>query len=233
MLRTTALLTAIALTLVRGHWIVGQIRDLSTAANFRWFLVPAEVANFLFLLPFLALLFILYRSDATVVVSAGLRRTALAAALIQGALFAAPAMYGLLQALRVWHWTQTSDLANQAWSALASLAELAIFSFLLALFLQKDQSQERPSNLLREAAALATITAGLVLILSLAGTVYGAVELRRQTGSRFGEMLGSLVARSLLSMIPRACELIAAYIIFKSQPQRVPDTEPAGEVSAA
>ena len=224
----TAFIAAILLTIVRVHSLFDQVRALR--AGFQWFYVPAVAANFLFVLPFLALLFVLYRSHAAMMISSVSRRTALGTALVYGALFAAPALYALFLMLRqdLQSVSRTPGLANQVWATLGSLSELAFCLFLFALFFQKDQPQAYVSTALREIAALAAITAALVVVLSLGGTVYGALELRKQASIQFvGDSVGKLVTRSLISMIPRLCELIAAYIIFKSQPRMPEQTAPA------
>ncbi len=216
----TAFIAAILLSIVRVHSLFDQVRALH--AGFRWFYVPAVAANFLFVLPFLGLLFIVNGSGAQLSISIGRKRIALGAACVYSLLFVAPAMYALFLMVRqdLQSVSRTPDLANQVWAALGSLSELAFCLFLFALFLQKDQLQAHVSSALREIAALAAITAAFVVVLSVGGTVYGALELRKQASIQFvGDSVGKLVARSLISMLPRVCELIAAYIVFKSLPK--------------
>jgi len=226
-----AFVTAILLAVVRIHSLFDQVRALR--AGFRWLYVPAVAANFLFVLPFLALLFILNGSRVQLSISRGRKRIALGAACVYGLLFVAPALYALFLMVRqdLQGVSQTPNLANQVWAALGSLSEFAFCLFLVALFFQKDQLQTDTSSSLRETAALAAITAALVVVLSLGGMVYGAVELRKQASIQYvGDSVGKLLARSLISMIPRICELIAAYIIFKSQPRMPEEASQAADV---
>jgi hypothetical protein len=238
-LRRTALIAAIGLGLVRAHWIAVQIQAL--IMDFRWIYVPSTICSFLFMLPFPVLLVILYRSDATLAVSARLKLAALATALIQGILITGPNLYGWILMLRQdWHRIQAFGLATQAdnlwawfhetstswdktWSLILLFAQLAFMLFLIALIRYRNQPPEsgvRQSHLLREAAALATITGGLAVILSIGGHVYAALRFSKHQYEFGGSTLEQLVVRSALSMIPDVCCMIAAYIVYRSQPRR-------------
>ena len=242
-LRRTALIAAIGLGLVRAHWIAFQIQALFTVTDFRWLYVVATICNFLFMLPFPVLLVILYRSDATLAVSARLKLAALATALIQGMLVTGPNVYGWILMLRqAWNEMQAFGLATQAdnfwawfhetstawgetWRLIGLFAQLAFMLFLIALFRYRNQPPEsgvRQSYLLREAAALATITGGLAVILNLGRQVYAALEfINHHNDWSFGEStLGQLVVRNALSIVPEVCWMIAAYIVCLSQPIR-------------
>src|SRR5216684_8878646 len=114
-LRRTALIAAIGLGLVRAHWIAGQVQALRIVKDFRWIYVASAIGNFLFMLPLPVLLVILYRSDATLAVSARLGLTALATALIQGMLFGGQNAYEWILILRQdWREIQSFGRATEA-----------------------------------------------------------------------------------------------------------------------
>jgi len=128
MVRITALLTAIVLSLARAHWVWTQVTALR--ANFRWTYVPLLLADFLFLLPFPVLLYMLYCSSGVrLAISAGLKRLLLVAVLLQGVLYTGPVVYGWIRSLN------HGPVASQWSGALAMLAPVTVLFFLLALYL--------------------------------------------------------------------------------------------------
>ena len=252
-LRRTALIAAIGLGLVRAHWIAVQIQAL--IMDFRWIYVPMTLGNFLFMLPFPVLLVILYRSDATLAVSARLKLATLATALIQGILITAPNVYGWILMLRqdwheiqsfggateidnFWAWQHlTAKAGGLTWSTVELFAQMAVILFLVALLRYRNQPPEsgvHQSHLLREMAALATITGGLGVILSIGRQVYAAVEFSKHQNEWAwfgGSTLGQFVVRNSLSTIPEVCLMIAAYIVYRSQRVRQVHDNAADKVS--
>jgi hypothetical protein len=249
-LKRIALITAIGLGLARAHTVQNQIRGLTTVSNFRWIYIAEEIVSFLFMLPFPILLVILYRSDTVLAVSKLLKRAALATAIVYGLLFTAPGVLGWVLALRrdlheiqafgritvagnflAWL-DETSQAGDRTWQTISVFAEVAFVLFLVALFLYRNESAEagpRLSRPLRKAAALATIMGGLGTILNIGVQVYAATQFRKPEpfiddlftpGPR---TLGQFIVKNALSMIPDECFLVAAFVVYRAQPQPLPD----------
>ena len=210
------------------------------------------LGNFLFLLPFPVLLFILFRSHTPLTIPLGLRRLALAMAFLLGALLVAPATYrwilswrrqwinfrlasGATEAEKFAHWLPTSDVVSLVQMTIAVLSQVALLLLLISIYVQQDQTDNGrgSSRLLREAAALATMVIGLAVIISIGRQIYADVTFRKQSDLFGAVTLAQYVLRNVLGMIPLFCELAVAFIVYKSQPSPSLSTDAGPEVVPA
>ena len=115
-----ALLAAVMLAVVRTHWIVGQVFALAAMREFSPIYLGRLLGNVLFLLSLPILLFILFRSQTTLIPSRGLRLLALVTAVVLGLGFTVPALYvlaaKLVQDLSHLHWFPGPTVAARVWN---------------------------------------------------------------------------------------------------------------------
>jgi hypothetical protein len=223
---------------------------------FVWLNLLAGAWCVLIPLPLPILLFILYRSDATLALSKTLRLTAAGAAIAQALLFTGPHALVLLSrfyrsllqiqwgvgattAARFWDWLRESRSWMTAGRPLLALAaEVAFIMLLVALYRYRQEPGEgvqRRSSILREAAAWTTGVAGLALVATVAGAVMTSIAyLRMNAASRwqtFGDMtLLMLVLRQVLSLVRALLFALLPVLILKSQPA---ECETPAEIGAA
>ena len=122
-------------------------------------------------------------------------------------------------------WLRTSNLVGpQFWGLVLLFSQVAFLLFLIALFRQGDEVQDtkdRRSYWLREAAALATIVGGVALLGRIGQQIYTLVELRRHgddvawLGS---PSPGTIIVGMAVNILPELCWMLAAYIVYKSVP---------------
>jgi hypothetical protein len=247
-----ALLAAIMLGLVGANWVAGQIRALATLADLRFLYVAQLFFNTLFLLPLPVMLIFLYRSGATIVLSANLRRLALTTAFVLGVVFTAPGLYRLLGAVlqdwsrlgwfgetavapKLWHWFLSNNARNEMWRFIIELSQLAVALFLVTLARSSSNAApvfENRLKLLKRAATVATIAAGIAVMLNVAGQLSAAREYARHREDNIfwgGPTQLEFVFRNFLGGIPELCRLAIPLIIYMSLLPEAP-SEPAEAV---
>ena len=236
--RRAALIAAIAVALVDVSEVCRAITVLSKVSD------PVRSCIFvatgiLLKLPLPVLLFILYRSDATLSLSKVLRRLALVTALTFAALFAAPHAYGWIRSLpsdrpdvtwsdggtairQVLNWLISLNVGRLLWGAAGWLAETALVLFLIALFRHQDEASEpepRQSRLLREMAALTTLAAGLTVIVLIGMEPVAVIGVHNELGGAwFGPQMRRLILGHVWYLIQAGCWLVTPFIVYRMQP---------------
>ncbi len=228
--RRAALVAAVLLSLLRADFILTQFRGLF--ANFEWLHVPNTIVCILNPLPLPVLLVVLWRSDAALSLSKGLRRVALGTAIGYAALFPIPNAYRWLWWLpRDWpdvtwsqggaafhqllDWAGTLSLSPMLWGALNWVSETAFVVFMIALFRHRDEAGARQSRLLREAAALATLVAGLVLV---ASAVYYPIAVSKYPAEPWSPPKGQILLSVATSAFRDLCWFLAPLLVYRMQP---------------
>ncbi len=231
-LRKIALVTGIALALGRGYAIVSIIQSFSR--DFRWIYLLPLLTYAMFLIPLPVLLVILYRSDAPLTFSPRLKIVALATVLVQAALFTALQANGWVQRLAwffsdlrlgsgkktgaagLWDWLTGKEWGPFLGSTTALLAEGALIVLLIAIYRYQESSplvSTRPSRLLTEAAALATMVGGLAVILQLLQVPVTLIRMRNQLSLSRG--IGGFMLGGIIATLPPAASMLAAYILYR------------------
>jgi hypothetical protein len=159
----------------------------------------------------------------------------LALSFLQGVVIVAPSTYsavlswrrewinfrlasGVTEAERLLHWLTNAALTMQLELTLGAFSQAALLLLLIAIYVHtREPADAHSSHVLRETAALATMIVGLAIIISVGQQIYGAVIFRPSDDLLSTTTLSQYVLRNAISTIPRVCELVVAYVIFRSQ----------------
>jgi hypothetical protein len=189
------------------------------------------------LLP-MTILFVLYWTDTTLILSPRLRYTALGMALLAG-LDSLPQLFWLVETLhsdwvgiqefhgitvasKIAQWLPGSGATAQFGSVLTIVAEQALIPFLIALFLQYEPvpAEMRRSDLLHDVAMLAIIAAGIVLVGRIGWEVYTIANYDYYKHLR-PDLVGTpwrWVIRVVTSIPSAALPLVIPFLVLKGQP---------------
>ncbi len=238
-LRRAALIAAIALGLVRAHRIIDQFLGWMAAPIPWWRSTISFGACVLPLLPLPVMLVLLYRSGAALTVPEHWRRVVLVLAILYGTIFVAPTLYltkttlaadayeiqwtsGSTVAEKLAVWRRSDKAIQQLWAMIALCFVVAFLVLLVALYRSRvPEAESVPTYWLREMAALTTIVGGLALLALIGWRIY--VLARFGQGWEYDNFSDrpTLIWRvwsTLNSVLPEACEMLAAYIVYRSIP---------------
>jgi hypothetical protein len=211
--------------------------------------------NWLFLLPFPILLFLLYRTGARPALSRRLRYLAFATAVVYGSLLvtiwlpnvfreygkyevpSSQLFYGTTVAARVWNWVRIAWPWWLLGPTLNVLAEIAFTFFLVVLFLEPqgaETANEGRNRVVRAAALAAAIIAGLTMFSSVARQIYAGLEfdqLREKAPWYIPATRGRFILFNIRSELSTWCLAIAALIVYIGINRHFKQTK-ANEISA-
>ncbi len=224
-IKKTAVAAAVTLTLVRLHWIIGQVQLMASVQQPRWIAAAQLAANALFLIPLPVLLWTLYTTRTRLLVSRNLRYLALGTASVYGLFFAVPQLYGLARGLQqspdlrwfkgatvaqqLWGWLRTPWAGTLAWESLILLSQVAFVLFLIALFrrgLLPEITDGHAQLIATRIATVAVFMGGLAVALNVSQVCYAAVV--------FGAK-SNLSLQYALYPLPNLCWGMAAWIVYK------------------
>ena len=237
-IKTTALMVALALTLVRLHWVASQIRLVAEIDHSQWLAAAQIAGNSLFLIPFPALLWVLGITNTKPLISGWLRSLALTTACVDGLLLAVPQIYLLVRAVQrlpflrqssgetvarqTWGWIQNPRVGGIMWDGIALMSHVALILFLVALCRPGPSSEnmtDGPSRqLAKRIAALATFAGAMSVLLSITYWGYSIfmTYARPDQGSWTGPVArNQFILRNWSFLLPILCWTVVAWIIFR------------------
>ena len=236
-MKKSMLMVAVTLSLMRLHWIIGQIQLMATMQDVPSTMVVRLIGNSLFLLPLPVLFWTLYATNATPLVSGAYRSVTVITAFVEGLLIAIPDMYSLMQGIRrspqlgwfrganvaeqFYGWVRNPWVVSLLWGALGFLSQLSLIFFLVSLLRQgklMNASYRHESRLARRIAAFSVFIGVLVVVLSLSASSYSAFMVyrgRTQIAWLGAEAPNQSVLRGALSLLPQICWTLVAWIVYK------------------